>query len=84
MVMCAKKSFQKTKVVVFDNGVPFQETGCPVGTTLTRVDPADLASVTADFNGNDNVCVNGGGNLFTDDGQPAKDDGGGAGEGDGT
>ncbi len=69
------KEMANWKRVVFDNGVPFQEDGCPAGLTLFQLPvyvPEDDPAAAADLNGDKRVCANGGGNLFTDNGAPPK------------
>ena len=60
-----QKTLASLKVVISDNRVPLQLNGCPVGTTLTLVG-LNPAAQAADKNYDGIVCVNGGGNLFTD------------------
>ena len=74
------KIFANGKAVVFDNHVPFQEDGCPAGTTELILPihdeenpgDGDEAAHAADLNVDGTVCVNGGGNLFTDNGVAPK------------
>ena len=63
------KTLPNGQQVAHDNSVPLNSaTGCPVGTTVIQV-----KSHPADFNRDGFVCVNGSGNLFTDNAFPPDD-----------